>query len=124
MKLDHINVWTDDLADTTAFFTETLGLKVGFRPDFKFPGAWLYGDAETPAIVHLVEAAPEDGGTGALDHVAFLGDGDDFHGLKARVEARGLAYEVRVVPNTGARQVFLVAPFGLKIEVNFPPAPA
>lgn len=119
MKLDHINVWTDDLAGTTAFFTEILGLEVGFRPDFKFPGAWLYGDDTTPAIVHLVETPPEKGGTGPLDHIAFKGD--DFDGLTERLKARGFDYEVRVIPNTGDRQVFFVAPFGLKIEVNHPP---
>ncbi|MGJ3258438.1 MAG: VOC family protein [Rhodospirillales bacterium] len=122
MKLDHINVWTDDLAATTAFFTDILGLEVGFRPDFRFPGAWLYGDGGGPAIVHLVEAAPEKGGTGPLDHIAFRGD--DFDGLTARLKERGFEYEVRVIPNTGDRQVFFVAPFGLKIEVNHPPETA
>jgi catechol 2,3-dioxygenase-like lactoylglutathione lyase family enzyme len=124
MKLDHINIWTEDIPATTAFFTDVLGLSDGFRPPFKFPGAWLYGDKDTPAIVHLVEAKPEDGGTGPLDHVAFLDDAADFEALKSRIEGRGLDYEVRVVPKTGVRQVFVVAPFGLKIEVNFPPADA
>ncbi|MBO6521178.1 MAG: VOC family protein [Rhodospirillales bacterium] len=122
MKFDHINVWTEDLAGTTAFFTDVLGLTVGFRPDFKFPGAWLYGDDGGPAIVHLVETAPEGSSTGPLDHVAFRGD--DFDGLTARLKERGLEYEVRVIPNTGDRQVFFLAPFGLKIEVNHPPATA
>ncbi|WNJ99421.1 VOC family protein [Thalassospiraceae bacterium LMO-JJ14] len=122
MKLDHINVWTDDLEGTTAFFTEVLGLEAGYRPPFKFPGAWLYGDPDTPAIVHLVEAAPQDGGTGPLDHVAFKAD--DFEGLKQRLEAHGYEYEVRVIPASGDRQIFFTAPFGLKIEVNFPPADA
>jgi catechol 2,3-dioxygenase-like lactoylglutathione lyase family enzyme len=121
MKLDHINIWTDDLDGTTTFFADILGLENGFRPPFKFPGAWLYGDKGSPAIVHLVETAPEAGGTGALDHVAFKDT--DFDGLKQRLDAHGYDYEVRVVPDTGDRQVFFVAPFGLKIEVNFPPVP-
>ncbi|MEQ8318943.1 MAG: VOC family protein [Rhodospirillales bacterium] len=121
MKLDHINIWTDDLDATTTFFADILGLENGFRPPFKFPGAWLYGDKDTPAIVHLVATAPESGGTGALDHVAFKDT--DFDGLKQRLDAHGYDYEVRVIPDTGDRQVFFVAPFGLKIEVNFPPGP-
>jgi len=122
MKLDHINVVTDNLAETTAFFVDVVGLAPGFRPPFKFAGAWLYGDPDTPAIVHLVERTPDDGGTGPLDHVAFKGD--DIDDLQRRLDAHDLTYEVRVIPGTGDRQVFFVAPFGLKIEVNFPPADA
>lgn len=122
MKLDHINVVTDDLAATTAFFVDVIGLDVGFRPPFLFAGAWLYGDPETPAIVHLVEGTPADGGTGPLDHVAFKGD--DIDALQQRLGEHDLAYETRVIPGTGDRQVFFTAPFGIRIEVNFPPAGA
>ena len=45
--LDHINIRTTDLAGTRAFFTGILGLKVGWRLDFPFGGAWLYaGDKD------------------------------------------------------------------------------
>jgi catechol 2,3-dioxygenase-like lactoylglutathione lyase family enzyme len=119
MKLDHINVVTDHLDETTAFFVDVIGLEIGFRPNFNFRGAWLYGDKDVPAIVHLVENTPDSGGTGPLDHVAFKSE--DIDGLKVRLDQHGLEYQMRVVPGTGDRQVFFNAPFGLKIEVNFPP---
>ncbi|MEX0694276.1 MAG: VOC family protein [Rhodospirillales bacterium] len=119
MKLDHINVVTDHLDETTAFFVDVIGLEVGFRPNFKFNGAWLYGDKDIPAIVHLVERTPDGDSTGPLDHVAFKAE--DIDGLKGRLDRHNLPYEVRVIPGTGDRQVFFDAPFGLRIEVNFPP---
>lgn len=119
MKLDHINVVTNDLEETTAFFIDVIGLKDGPRPNFKFPGAWLYGDDDSVAIVHIVEREPDEGGTGPLDHVAFRAT--DLNDLTARLDTHHIDYETRVIPGTGDRQVFFMSPFGLKIEVNFPP---
>lgn len=119
MQLDHINIVTPDVSGTVAFFADTLGLHEGFRPNFAFPGAWLYGDGEAPAIVHIVGDEPAPGGTGPLDHVAFRAE--DMAALTARLERQGIQYASRVLPTTGGRQVFFTAPFGLKIEVNFPP---
>ncbi|MDA0997769.1 MAG: VOC family protein [Proteobacteria bacterium] len=120
MQLDHINIYTSDLAGTVGFFETVLGLKTGYRPPFTFAGAWMYGPADEPAVVHLVEdAAVGPGDTGPLDHVAFRDQ--DLDALTARLDQAGLRFEVRVIPRSGDRQVFFVAPFGLKIEVNFPP---
>ncbi len=119
MKLDHINIVTDDLAGTIAFFEEVLDLRVGDRPNFASSGAWMYGEGDAPAIVHLVESAPDTGSGGALDHIAFRGD--DPGKLRASLESRGIPFNSRTVPNTGDLQIFFVAPFGVKLEVNFPP---
>ena len=71
VDLDHVNIRTTQLAKTTAFFTEVLGLVVGWRPDFPFGGAWLYAGEKD--VVHLVEVAkahvPSEGSS--LDHFAF-----------------------------------------------------
>ncbi len=119
MHLDHINIVTPELKATTAFFTDVLGLRNGFRPDFNFPGAWLYGSDDDTALVHLVEGDIGSGPTGALDHVAFRGT--DMTSLTNTLNARDIAYTSRTVPTTGGKQVFFTAPFGLKIEVNFAP---
>ena len=51
-RLDHYSIRTTRLRETERFYTEVLGLKVGPRPEFKFPGIWLYnGDL---AVVHVV----------------------------------------------------------------------
>ena len=131
MRLDHLTVRTDDLEATKAFFTDVLGLSVGERPAFTFPGYWLYDDKKP--IVHLVTASPErsyvpgrrDGGplandTGAVDHVAFFGD--DHDGLIRRLKRRKLEFTERTQVGTGTRQVFVAGPHGLVVEINFPPA--
>jgi len=119
MKLDHINIVTPDLDAAIAFFDDILGLKVGPRPSFRFPGAWLYGDANVPALIHLNQGDETPGPTGNLDHVAFKGE--DFDGLLEKLTSRGYEYDSRVVPGTGLRQVFFMSPFGVKIEVDFDP---
>ena len=72
--IDHINIGTDRLEETRAFFRDALGLVDGWRPPFGVGGAWLYiGDA---AVVHLVDLPkgklPCD--EAALDHFAFAID--------------------------------------------------
>jgi len=50
--LHHVTVKTDDLDATRDFYSEVLGLEVGFRPDLDFPGYWLY--CGPVPVVHLV----------------------------------------------------------------------
>ena len=95
--LDHVNLRTDRLEETIAFFEGVLGLenRPDDRPDFPFPGAWLFqGDQ---AIVHLIGvdaevAAP----AGALDHVAFASN--DFDGLVAELTERSLDHRTSGLP--------------------------
>ncbi len=42
--LDHFNIRTRKLADTVHFYEEVLGLEKGARPNFAFPGAWMYSE--------------------------------------------------------------------------------
>ena len=52
-RLDHINLRTNQLAKMIDWYSTTLGMKTGPRPNFPFPGAWMY--AGDHPIVHLVE---------------------------------------------------------------------
>jgi catechol 2,3-dioxygenase-like lactoylglutathione lyase family enzyme len=135
-RLEHVNIRCSRLAATRAFYVDIIGLRDGARPDFPFRGAWLYcGDT---AVVHLVEAADHPGswtgtltrasdtqagldndawGTGAFDHVAF--HGEDFEGMKAKLDAAGLKFRHRVVPGTGLKQIFVPDPEGVMVELNF-----
>ncbi|WP_210732009.1 VOC family protein [Hydrogenophaga sp. PAMC20947] len=77
LKLDHINVRTTQLGAMVEWYTRVLGLRVGDRPNFPFPGAWLY--AGDTMAVHLVGI---DGATGTgsemdlkLEHFAFTATG-------------------------------------------------
>jgi len=114
--LDHVNIRTTELARTQAFFTEVLGLTVGWRPDFPFGGAWLYAGEKD--VVHLVAAnwagAPTRGSS--LDHFAFAID--DFEAARAALDAAGTAYEPSAAPNGGIRQLFVTELNGVTIELN------
>lgn len=119
MRLDHINIVTPDLEATTAFLCDVVGLSVGPRPAFPFDGVWLYGEESGPAVVHLVKGTAGTGQNGALDHVAFTADDKD--ALIARLQSHAIPYEARVVPGRQIDQIFFMAPFGLKIEIDIHP---
>lgn len=117
--LDHINIGTTRLEETRAFFRDALGLTEGWRPDFPFPGAWLYvGDT---AVVHLIalEAGRRPSSEAALDHFAFRVD--DFDDMIRRLDAAGLTYRAIQIPGTEIRQIVLRDPNGVNIELNHRP---
>src|ERR1041384_8786930 len=95
-RIDHYSIRTTDVEASRRFYTEVIGLTVGPRPSFKFPGLWLY-NGKPPAdlehsngnygIVHVMGIDPNDpqglvdtvgyvdpemlqGGTGSLRHHA------------------------------------------------------
>jgi len=116
LDLDHVNIRTTNLAGAQAFFTEVLGLTVGWRPDFPFGGAWLYaGDKD---VVHLVEVSRAGAASkgSSLDHFAFAID--DYDDARRRLDAAGLAYEPAAAPNGGIRQLFVTELNGVTIELN------
>lgn len=136
-RLDHYSIRTARLADTERFYTEVLGLTVGPRPAFDFPGAWLYQG--NVAVVHVIGIDPSDAsglkgylgdkgmdsapgtgtlGTGTIDHVAFIGA--DVAAMRDRFRAAGVPFRDRLVPTLNLEQVFLEDPNGVTIELNFP----
>src|SRR4051812_22964016 len=57
LTLNHFSIRTLDIDATRDFYERVLGLTVGPRPPFPFPGLWLYrGDhAEyANAVVHII----------------------------------------------------------------------
>ena len=87
--LDHFNIRTRNLADTVRFYEDVLGLEKGARPNFAFPGAWMYSEGK--AVVHLVDISktdePQKPDSGVVHHVAFASSG--FDGMKRRLESEG-----------------------------------
>jgi catechol 2,3-dioxygenase-like lactoylglutathione lyase family enzyme len=118
VRLDHINISTTQPAETRDFFIKVLDLKEGWRPDFAFPGHWLYLGEQ--AVVHIVgrpqQRLPSD--DSALDHFAFIID--DYEAAVERLDRHGIAYNAIGVPGTGTRQLFLRDPNGVTIELNCP----
>jgi catechol 2,3-dioxygenase-like lactoylglutathione lyase family enzyme len=119
-KLDHVNVRTNQLDSMIGWYTNVLGMRAGDRPDFPFPGAWLYaGDA---AAIHLVGV---EGGAGAgseldlkLEHFAFSASGRAE--LETRLRAMGLQYQRIDLPPIKLVQLHLRDPDGNHVHVDFP----
>lgn len=121
--LNHFTIRPADLEATRAFYSDVLGLPVGYRPPLGFPGYWLYcGDVPT---VHLIGVRPGETGvraageTGLFDHIAFSCTG--LAEMRARLDGLGIGYERRVIPRDRQTQLFLRDPDGVAVELNFPP---
>jgi catechol 2,3-dioxygenase-like lactoylglutathione lyase family enzyme len=117
--LDHFNIRTRKLTDTVRFYESILGLEKGPRPNFAFPGAWMYSEGK--AVVHLVDISatnePQKPDSGVVHHVAFASTG--FDGMADRLKSRGMPFEARQVPGGELWQIFVNDPNGVMIELNY-----
>lgn len=115
-KLEHYNIVTEKLDETVEFYQKIVGLVVGDRPNFAFPGAWLY--AGDDPVVHLMQLGENrEPGSGSIDHVAFRGS--DHAAYKSHLEANGIEYDERYVEDAEMHQMFIRDPNGVKVEINF-----
>jgi catechol 2,3-dioxygenase-like lactoylglutathione lyase family enzyme len=137
LKMNHLAIRSPDANATRDFFMKTLGLTVGPRPDFPFPGYWLYKESHNSylnALIHIVEIDPNNPqglieylggkdidtlhGTGAIDHVAFFAT--ELENMLKHLNEIGVTYRERLVPTIKLHQVFLEDPNGITIELNYP----
>ena len=117
--LDHFNIRTRKLGETVRFYEDVLDLKKGDRPNFAFPGAWMYSEGKP--VVHLVDISEtseqQKPDLGVVHHVAFASRG--FAGMKQRLKSKGLPFDVREVPGVDVWQIFVTDPNGVMIELNY-----
>lgn len=117
--LDHVNIRTRKLAETVRFYEDVLGLENGPRPNFGFPGAWMYSEGRP--VVHLVDISPtgepQKPDSGVVHHVAFVSRG--FDGMRARLAQKGMSFDARQVPGGEIWQIFVRDPNGVVIELNY-----
>jgi catechol 2,3-dioxygenase-like lactoylglutathione lyase family enzyme len=115
-RLDHYNVRTTDLDATVRFYTEALGLELGYRPPFPFPGAWIYIGGVP--VVHVACSEPIGStGSGRINHVAFFGR--NIGSFRDRLTSMGLTFRERTVPDQSLQQIFIDDPNGVMVELNF-----
>ncbi|MEM7358380.1 MAG: hypothetical protein AAF431_04755 [Pseudomonadota bacterium] len=119
MKIDHINISApkDDLEQEKQFFSDALGLKEGFRPNFSSNGYWLYSEGK--ALVHLTESNNhfKNESQGFLDHIAF-----DMTGSKElikRLTDLNIPHKIKFLSENSMTQVFFKSPSGIGLEANF-----
>jgi len=118
-KLDHVNVRTTQLEAMIQWYTTVLGMHSGARPDFSFPGAWMY--AGNAAVVHLVgiDGDPATGSEVALklEHFALAATGlADFESKLNRLGERHTRNELSDV---NLVQINVWDPDGNHIHVDF-----
>ncbi|MCU0868713.1 MAG: VOC family protein [Burkholderiales bacterium] len=114
--MNHFTVLTADLDATRRFYGDLLGLVDGPRPDLGFPGAWLYcGDQ---AVLHVIagRALPTEA-AGVIDHMAF--SATDLPATVAKLDARGLRYDLRRQRGGTTWQLFVFDPSGARVELDF-----
>ena len=141
LSLNHYSIRTFDADASRDFYAHVVGLEVGPRPDFPFPGHWMYaGDTAVPsnAVVHIIGMDRNDAeglkrylgdrdpgslqGSGAVDHVAFFATG--LAAMRSKLAGIGVAARERTVPGLGLHQLFVTDPNGVVIELNYPAAEA
>jgi catechol 2,3-dioxygenase-like lactoylglutathione lyase family enzyme len=137
LSLNHFSIRSLEIEKTTEFFSKLLGLTVGPRPEFPFPGVWLYNGDDSSwanAVLHLIAIDKNDPdglkkylgdrdnsslhGSGAVDHIAFFATG-----LEEKItllKQLKVPYRERTVPVLKLHQIFLDDPNGVVIELNYP----
>lgn len=123
--LNHVNIRCrpDRMDETMEFYRDFLGLEVGYRPDFSFPGYWMYSGDQP--LVHISSRPPKgrhDGQPDDMDagfgHIAFSATG--LADVKAKLDAKGLKYIERPTPDEGIYQLFTHDPNDVMVEFCFP----
>ena len=118
--LDHVNIRTTQLDTMINWYAAILGMRKGERPDFPFPGAWMYaGDV---AAVHLV-GIDDVPGTGSevelkLEHFAFSATGGAK--FEDKLQAMSVQYRRADLPEIGLYQINLWDADGNHIHLDFP----
>jgi len=137
LSLNHFSIRSLEIEKTTDFYSKLLGLTVGPRPEFPFPGVWLYNGDESSwanAVLHLIAVDKNDPnglkkylgerdpsslyGSGAVDHIAFFATG--LEEKIALLKNLDIPFRERTVPVIGLHQIFLDDPNGIVIELNYP----
>lgn len=114
--MNHFTILTADVEATVEFYREVLGLEAGPRPNFNFPGAWLYAGGSP--ILHVIGGRPREAlKPGVIDHMAFSARG--LPSVLATLRARSIEHDCRRQTGSGVWQVFFFDPNGARVELDF-----
>ncbi len=122
--VNHLARNTRRLEEMKSFYCDVLGFREIQRPNFQFPGAWLYNYGLQIHLIVDESAAQTDGAISTrAGHLAL--DVDNTDAIERILQQRGIEYQKNQVPLTGVTQIFFHDPDGFHIELgNYPPTPA
>lgn len=124
--LDHINIIAADLPGTARFYADMFDLEIRNAPP-PIPAEhaqWMY-DETGKAIIHINSLeCPRNyardvtpGPTGSIHHVALNCSG--YAEMLARLQAQGKDHQISHVASIGLKQIFVMDPNGILLELNF-----
>ncbi len=127
LGLDHVNIVTDRMDETCAFYTALFDLERCDGP-MQLPSdqvQWLHDKAGHPIFhinavgfggIHPVSGPPQSP-TGHIHHIALACT--DLEDMLGRLEAMELAYRTMRFDAIGLTQVFVSDPNGVLLELGF-----
>jgi catechol 2,3-dioxygenase-like lactoylglutathione lyase family enzyme len=125
-SLDHVNIQTEKLGETVAFYRDVIDLRAGDPPPPLDPALvqWMF-DADGSAIFHLsapgalvgTKAINVGQDTGAVHHVALSCNGHD--AMVEKLDRLGLAHNENHVVAIDLKQIFVRDPNGVLLELNY-----
>jgi catechol 2,3-dioxygenase-like lactoylglutathione lyase family enzyme len=118
----HIARVTHDLDASLAFYRDVLGFRPIQRPNFSFPGAWLYNYGVQIHLIATAKGRPRERELETrADHVAL--HVADVEPVETLLKAHGIPYRRNYVADTDVTQIFFLDPDGNHIEIGtYPPA--
>lgn len=116
-RINHVALPTRRLDESTQFYIGVLGAKLISRPNFSFPGAWLYvGGIQ----IHLIEDEVAPFPTGVINsrdrHISFAVDNVD--AMEEVLKQRGIPYRRNLIADRQIHQLYIQDPDGHTIELG------
>lgn len=116
-KLDHVNLRTARLAAMVEWYGRVLDMPSGDRPNFPFPGAWLYADGYPTVHLNGCDSVAEQSNDLTLEHFAFKASG--LASFIEKLKSIGERFAVAAVPGAPIVQINVWDPDGNHIHVDF-----
>ena len=123
-SVNHVGRITKRVEESRVFYRDVLGFRDVARPNFDFPGAWLYNYG---IMIHLIYNAGASDPQGEIqtrhDHLAL--HSDDLEQVERLLQEHGVPYRKNVIKDGNVTQIFFRDPDGHHVEVaQYPPTPA
>ncbi len=116
-QINHVALPTRRLEESRQFYIDVLGAKPISRPNFSFPGAWLYiGGIQ----LHLIEDEVAPHPTGVINtrdrHISFAVA--DVDAMEEVLKQREIPYRRSLIEDRQIHQLYIQDPDGHTIELG------